>query len=397
MSDMRHVSVLIESSRAFGRGLIEGVARWIRERGNWSTYFEPRDLASPAPRWLRSWKGDGILVRLDSHEMLEEVLATGVPAVDVRRNLIDSPLPQVGGDNPRMIQIAFEHFVSAGLTNFGFCGIPVGIDRFMDLRRSSFFGLVEQSGSVVHSFDVQEDRDRRITDWEREIDRLAEWIRSLPTPIGILACDDHHGLQVLDACRRAGVPVPDEIAVVGINNDPVICQLAFPPMSSVDPGGPRIGYAAAACLDNLMSGGKPPPEPLVIEPTGLVVRQSSDMVAIDDPELARAVRFIRQHACSGIRIRDILDEVPLSRSVLERKFRSLLNRTPHAEIQRIRIARARQLLLESDLSLRDIAECTGFSGEKYFSDAFHRETGVRPGAFRRTHGRSGAKALLRQL
>lgn len=397
MSNMRHVSVLIESSRAFGRGLIDGVARWIRERGNWSTFFEPRDLASPAPRWLRTWKGDGILVRLDDHQMLEAVLATGVPAVDVRCNLIDSPLPQIGGDNRRMIQIGFEHFVSAGLTNFGFCGIPTGIDRFMDLRRSSFVELVEQTGATVHSFEVREDPDRRISDWESEIDRLAEWMRELPKPIGILACDDHHGLQVLDAARRAGVAVPDQVAVVGINNDPVICQLAFPPMSSIDPGGPRIGYAAAACLENLMAGGDPPGKHVIIEPTGLFIRQSSDMVAIDDAELAQAVRFIRQHACDGIRIRDILDEIPLSRSVLERKFRALLNRTPHAEIQRIRITRARQLLLESDLSLRDIADCTGFSGEKYFSDAFHRETGVRPGAFRRTHGRSSAQALLRQI
>lgn len=183
---------------------------------------------------------------------------------------------------------------------------------------------------------------------------------------------------------------------VGINNDPVLCQLAYPPMSSVDPDGLRIGYAVAACLDRMMRGRRPPRKPIRIEPRGLVVRQSSDVVAVDDRDLAAALRFIRDRACSGIRIRDVLREVPLSRSVLERKFREYLDRSPHDEILRIRIARARELLVESDLSLCEVAVRAGFSNEKDLSDAFHREVGVRPGAFRKERWRTGVSPRERR-
>ena len=384
MRRVRHVAVLVESSRGYGRGLIEGIAQYSREHGTWSIYFEPHDLDSSPPKWLRTWSGDGILVRLDDVRMLEAVLAAGVPAVDVRGRLHDSPLPLVGGDNREMTRLVFQHLREQGLRQFAFCGLPAGSgdNRFLDLRRSTFLGLAQQVGCCCHVFEISGDEQHSAPDWEQEIDRMAQWLRDLPKPIGVMACDDHRGFQLLDACRREEIVVPDEVAVVGVNNDTVLCHLAHPPLSSIDPGAVRIGYEAAACLDEMMQGRATPREPVFLEPWRLVVRQSSDVIAVEDRDVAAALRYIRTHACLGIRVEDLLREFATSRSSLERRFRRHVGRTPKSEILRVQMNQAQLLLADSELPISEIARRTGFGNEKYFSDAFVRELGLRPGAYR---------------
>lgn len=383
MRRIRHIAVLIESSRGYGRRLIEGVARYARDHGPWSIYFEPHDLDAPPPRWLHNWKGDGIVVRLNDRRMLNAVLSTGAPAVDVRGRFHDVPLPLVGSDNPRMARLAFEHLLNQGLRHFAFCGVPLGANRFLDLRRSTFVQLAQNASHPCEVFEISGNEQQSASDWEQETDRMVEWLRSLPKPVGVMACDDHRGFQVLDACRRGEILVPDCVAVVGINNDPVLCHLAYPPLSSVDPGAVRIGYEAAMTLDRMMQGQPCPRDPVFLEPLHLVVRQSSDVIAIADRDVAAALRFIRDHACSRIGVDDVLRQLPISRSALERKFKQHLGRTPKAEILRVQLAQARMLLAESDLPLSEVALRTGFGNEKYFSDAFLRELGMRPGAFRK--------------
>ena len=397
MKTMPRVAVLVESSRAFGRGLIEGIANYSRTHGPWSMYFEPQGLGFAPPAWLSNWKGDGILVRIDDQRMVDAVMATGLPALDLRGRL-DTPLPFIGIRNEAVTKLVFEHLRDRGLRAFAFCGIAKGKIRALDWRREHFVRHVEAAGFRC---DVYTDDDRKTTkaartvsssgkppqdplaiDWETEQEALADWVRSLPKPIGIMACHDPRGYQLVDACRRAGVLVPDEVAIVGVDNDPVLCQMADPPLTSVDPDGARIGFTAASWLDRMMCGEPGPSSTVLLEPKGLIARRSSDMLAIDDPEIARAVRYIRDHACEGVRVPDLLAEVAMSRSVLERRFRKVLGRTLKAEMLRVQIDRAKQLLSETDLLLADIAQRTGFTGDKYFSDAFCHQTGLRPTAYR---------------
>lgn len=376
-----HVAVLIETSRAYGRGLLEGVARYVREHGPWSIYFRPHGLGEPPPSWLRRWKGHGILARIDNRETARAVRATGLPAVDLRGRLPDLGLPRVGVDNGVLARLAFAHLAERGFRQFAFCGLPHGEHPHMDQRREDFCRLVEQAGYTCAVFEPR--RGSRPLAWEREQEQMAEWLRRLAKPVGIMASHDDRGQQLLDACRRAGVLVPEQAAVISVENDTILCGLATPPLTSIDVNAPRVGYEAAALLARLMAGEKPTRPRVLLDLCRIVTRQSTDVLALDAPDLAQAIRFIREHACAGINVADVLAAVPLSRSVLERQFRHVLGRTPKAEILRVQLERARQLLAETDLPLAAVAAKTGFRTEKYFGDIFHRKVGERAGAYRR--------------
>jgi LacI family transcriptional regulator len=367
------VAVLIESSRALGRGIIEGIASYSRLHGPWSMYFEPQGLGAAPPDWLSTWDGDGILARIDDQVMADAVLATGLPAIDLRGRLPDLDLPFIGGNNESITRLAFDHLRDRGLRHFAFCGVPAGPKR----RRKASSQNSETGTPGIPAADFG------TRGWEEEQADLASWVDSLPKPVGIMACHDPRGYQLVDACRRASVQVPDQVAIVAVDNDPVLCLMANPPMTSIDTDGIRTGYQAASRLHHMMIGEADAAAPMFIEPKKLVARRSSDMLAIDDPDIARAVRFIRDHACDGVRVDAVVRHVAMSRSVFERRFKKILGRTPKAELLRIQIGRSCQLLTETDLGMAAIADQAGFSNEKYFSDAFFRQTKQRPTDYRR--------------
>ena len=214
--------------------------------------------------------------------------------------------------------------------------------------------------------------------------QLAKWLAGLPKPVGIMACYDIKAQQVLDVCRELDLAVPEQVAVIGADNDHLLCNLSDPPLSSVIPNSRRAGYEAARLLDQMMFGEKVDNNAVLVRPLGIETRQSTDTLAIEDAEIAEALRFIRRHASSGINVGDVLKAVPLSRRVLESRFRKLLGRTPHEEIVRQRIGRVQQLLSETELSLREIADRTGFEHAEYLSVAFKQATGQTPTQFRKS-------------
>lgn len=379
--------MLIESSRAYGRGLIEGVMRYSREQGDWSLSFEPRGLEAPPP-WLFTWRGDGILARLPRVEMARAVAAKGLPVVDLYSSARPSGLPMVGGDNPLIAQLALDHFWERGLRHFAYCGLPAEENRYIAQRGQDFTRLAQAAGGSCALFDAETSA-LAVPDWEREQERIADWLRTLPKPVGVLACFDERGFQVINACRQAGLRVPEEIAVLAVGNDALLCEMATPAMSSVDLDAQGTGYEAAALLNRLMHGARPPRRPICIAPRGVVARRSTDVLTVEDADVAAALRFIRERAAEGLRVEDVLRHVAVSSSVLERKFRRFLGRTPKAELLRVQMARARELLAETDLPLKEVSQRCGFTGEKYFSDAFCRVTGVRPGVYRRQRRGSG--------
>lgn len=383
MPRTRHVAVLIETSRSYGRGLLEGVTRFHQEHGHWSIYFEPHGIDDPPPPWLRRWSGDGILVRVNNARMARAVQDTGLPAVELRIRLPRRNWASVGIHNLSVAIYAANHLLERGLRQFAFCGITPKTHLAMDVRRGHFIDCIARAGHVCADFDSR--RWATLT-WEQRLDRLVRWVRRLPKPVGVMACNDDWGHHLLEACRRAGVAVPDEVAVIGVDNDPILCNLAAPGLSSIDVNTPRIGYEAAALLERMMRGASAPRDHVQIEPVGVVPRRSTDILAIEDRDLAAALRFIREHACEGIRIPDVLRAVPLSRSGLERRCRDALGRSPKQEILRLQIERAKTLLLGSDQRVKWIAASVGFQSAKYFSDAFERAVGVRPETFRQRLG-----------
>ncbi|MDX1564183.1 MAG: substrate-binding domain-containing protein, partial [Phycisphaeraceae bacterium] len=199
----------------------------------------------------------------------------------------------------------------------------------------------------------------------------------------VMACNDLMGQQVLNASRAVGVSIPEEVAVIGVDNDELFCDLSDPPLSSVEPNTEKIGYEAAGLLDRMMQGEPPPSAKVFIDPMGVVTRQSTDVLAIEDRHVAAAVSFIRQHACDGINVEDVLQHVRIPRSSLERRFSASIGRTPKAEIVRVQIERVKQLLAATDYILPRIAELAGFKHPEYMSVVFKQKTGRTPGQYRK--------------
>jgi LacI family transcriptional regulator len=380
MLKRRRVALLIEASNAYARGLLEGIAAYVRHHQSWSIYLpEQRRGDAPPPSFSR-WHGDGLIARIETAVLAEAVRRLGLPTIDVSAAREIPAIPWVETDDELIARLAIDHFLERGYRHLAYCGDP----RFnwSKWRCEHFRRLADEAGATCQLYGAGGPLP---VSWQAEHAKLVRWVTTLPRPVGILACYDIKAQQLLDACRDAGAAVPEEVAVLGVDNDPVLCELSDPPLSSVIPDARRTGYLAAELLDRWMAGERVPAEAHRISPRGIQTRQSTDVLAIDDEAIAAVVRLIRQHACEGISVADLLREVPLSRRVLESRFMRYMGRSPHAEILRVKLSRAKQLLLETDLSVAAIAGLAGFEHPEYLSVAFKRETGFRPHAFRRQH------------
>jgi LacI family transcriptional regulator len=383
MKTRRRVALFIETSNSYGRGLLRGINTYVKEHGLWSTFLPEQESGEQSGHfWLGgNWTGEGILARVETRETAQMLASAALPIVNVSTTNLLPEAPKLIPDEEAIAELAVNHFVERGFKHFAFSG-----DRrfnWSDCRGEHFTRLVEKIGGTCSENEVGLVRENGASLWEQEQRKVAEWIRRLPKPVGILACHDFRGWQILEVCRAIGVAVPDEVAVIGVDNDELLCELSDPPLSSIMLDHCRTGYEAASLLDRWMAG-KPPQKGLVksIKPLGVATRKSTDVLAIADPEITKAVRYIREHACDGIRVENVLKVVPLSRRVLEHRFKKLLGHTPHEEILRLQFQRVVQLLCETDLPLAAISERAGFRHPEYMSVAFKARFGVPPSQYR---------------
>ena len=290
-----------------------------------------------------------------------------------------------------MAQLAAEHLLERGFTRFGFCGLPRGVHPHMDELCDEFVAQIARANCHCDVFlarrgpqrgEAWERQQNRLAQWRDQQRRISQWIDTLPKPAAVMACYDDRALQVLDACRRAGVAVPEQVAVISADNDEYLCEMAIPSLTSIDENAAHIGYQAAALLDSLMDGQPPPAARLLVPPRGVVARQSTDLLAIEDQHVVRAMRFVREHACYGIRPRDVVAQIPLSRVALAVRFKAAVGHTIGAEIQRVQIRRVQELLAESELPIKQIAHRAGFRYVEYMTRLFRRLTGQTPAEFR---------------
>lgn len=246
-----HIALLVETSLASGRDVLLGIARYVREHGPWSIFQEPRGLEAGPPPWLKDWQGDGIIARLQDESVSEAVAATGLPAVDVLGVAPHPKIPLVHVKDEAIAIMAAEHLIERGFRHFGFCGVRSV--NWSDRRSAAFVRRVTAAGGDVSVYLLPRKSTTRAL-WEQQQDRLAQWLRGLPKPAGVMACNDPRGQLVLEACRRVGILAPDEVAVIGVDNDEPICELCDPPLTSVYGDLKRVGYEAAALLDRMMRG-----------------------------------------------------------------------------------------------------------------------------------------------
>lgn len=375
----RHVALLVETSLGPGRDILRGITRYIREHEVWSLFHEPRSLVEDPPHWLKTWKGDGIIARVQHRDIAEAVLAAGVPVVDVLGVVSDPAFPVVHVDDARIAALVAEHLLERGFHHFAFFGIQ---DENWSERRMEGFRAALPANRRVAILEVPR-KALTLTPWEHRQDALARWLSGLPKPVGVMVASDQLGPHLLEACRRAGILVPEELAVVGVDNDETLCDVCNPPLSSVDAGHMLVGYRAAALLDAMMAGESIPLSPVYLEPRTLVVRTSSDVIATEDRLVTAALGIIRLHACEGLQAADVVAQLPVSRSVLQRRFRQETGCSIQEEIIRVRLSRARQLLAETDLPLAEIAERCGFTHQEYMGAKFKAHAGKTPAEYRR--------------
>jgi len=380
MSRAPHILLIIETSLAYGRGVLQGISRYVVAHRPWSMYLDQRELLAQPPAWLESWEGDGIICRSTTRELATHIRRMHIPIVDLCDVYDDLGLPRISTNHHAVGQMAAAHLLERGFRQFAFCGFS-GHDWSLR-RRDGFLDAMREAGCECALFESPWETTRDHS-WEEQQQGIGDWLSQLPKPLGVLASNDLRGQQVLDACRREDLAVPEAVAVIGVDNDDLLCGLCAPPLSSVILNSQRVGYEAAAMLDRLMRETPDEPPHLSIEPLGVMTRQSTDVLAIDDPLVASAVKYIREHACQGIAVEDVLKHVPLSRSILEKRFRKFLKRSPQEEIRNVQLKRIKELLAKTDLSLEQIAHLAGYEHSEYMSVVFKREVGQTPGNFRR--------------
>lgn len=364
--------VMVCAERGNDRHFVEGMLRYSHER-------EPVEFLLTSPE---DKLGDCRNIQGFIYEGREE------PWRDCTQRLLDTGKPAValndasGFDCYRVIcddyaigRMGFEHLRELGLQHFAYYGLSEA--KYTNRRLAGFQEAAHKAG-----FEVALPSNEPL--WKPDNEpRQQKWLKKLPKPVGLMTAVIEHGLEIMRICHRANQVVPDQIAVLTVDDDELASQMVFPSLSTIETGAGQIGYLAVELLAKLVRGERPKEKTIVVPPGELIVRQSTDMLAIDDPLLSSAVRFIRQHACDGIHMRDVLQHVPMSRRGLEYAFQRTLNRTVHDEILRVRLGKASQLLHSTDLSLAHICAKTAFTSASDFCRNFRREIGLSPMAYRR--------------
>lgn len=380
----KNVALIIESSRSYGRSLLRGIAQFSRTKGNWSLLHEEMTIDATLPSWLAESEVDGIIARLDNH-IIDPLRRLNIPIVDVRCRRNYTGIPQVETDDREVARLVFEHLWQRGFRRFAFCGYRGA--HFSETRLNCFRELVSAENCPLSVYETDGANEDSLTSIERsgvlDVKPLSTWLSGLQPPTGLFVCNDIRGQQALNACRKLRISVPDDFGVIGVDDDDAICPLSDPPLSSVRPDAEYIGYRAAEILARLMSGETPSINTEYIPPIGVAQRLSTQVIAVEDRDVALACRFIRENAGIGIDVSDVVNLTRLSRRQLERRFRIALNRTPHQEITAAQIARVKQLLTETDLPLEQLAPLAGYDYKEHLSAVFKRETGETPGRFRR--------------
>jgi len=377
----RSVALVIETSNEYARGLLRGILRYQREHERWTIDLPEQHRGADPPRWLRRYPGDGILARIETESIARAVRAAKLPVVDLSaaRKLVE--IPWVETDDRQIAELAVEHFRTRGLRQLAFCGETNF--NWATWRRDAFVQAAKKNDLSVEVFDLHSDTADQT--WSRQRPRLLNWVERLPEPCGLMAAYDSLARRLLDLCREAGREVPNSIAVLGVDDDPLLCQLASPPLSSVIPDAEQAGYVAAEQLDALMSGTRVAATGTFFPPLGIATRRSTDTLAVDDRDVEAAARYILAHACDGIRVADVVGVTQLTRRVLEVRFKTLLGSTPHELIIATRLKKAEALLRETSLPLERIADRCGIEHAEYLSVLFRKHRGTTPGKYRQLH------------
>ncbi len=349
------------------RLIMEGIADYADHHRRWQVVLELTSSAEP----ILQGGVDGMIVAESYHTTREPLRQTTIPAVRVTGVPSDDGPPWVIVDNREVGRMGARYLADLGLKHLMY--VPEHDAPISQHRREGFLEVCRERGIVGGVIEPAVSNNPA---------RLQKCIAAFDQPVGLMAMNDHKALEISRACRAAGKRIPEQVAVMGVGNESETCRLVDPPLTSIDHGVRRVGYEAARLLDEWLTTGRRPQQSVTIQPIGVVPRHSTDLLAIDDPDVVAALRFIRSHTDQAIKVKDVLQHVAMSRRTLEMHFRAAVGRSIHDEIMRVRIEQAKNLLATSDWTMPHVADLCGFALASQFSFVFRRETGETPQQYR---------------
>ena len=383
---MKRIGILIERQRAYGRSICLGISRFAQEHADWSIrMLEWADADNPR----RLHEFDGFIVRILNDRLARTFLNTGKPVVDVFH---EREWPGVSSvdQHARIIgQLAARHFIEHKFTRFAFCGFNGR--SYSDKRRAAFTqclrlnhfecSVYDSPPSAISDFDNTIIRQERLS-FGTDNRRLEKWIRSLSKPVAVFCSHDLRAYQLIETCRRCGIRIPEEVSVLGVDNDELVCNFVTPTLSSIDLNGDLVGYTAASVLSDRLASPGDPPCHIRIKPSRLVGRQSTQTYPMDPPWLSDALVFIRGNITRNLTAADVFAHVGRSHTLVSQAFKEKLGTTVQKEIQRSRLVEAKRLITSTDLPFTDIAQRAGFGSLQYFCTSFTAAFGKPPSQFR---------------
>lgn len=380
----RQIGLFLPPTPGYLSDVVMGVQEFARSTNGW--VVEVCYTLAIAENSTCVWKPDGILVNASDGDWQPLIKKLGVPTVQIGGQAIPD-LPRVVTDNEAIAQMAARHFLQRGFRNFAYLGY--GSMGWSRERGQAYIKALADAGYECHTMLAAQGEIHALG----VCGPLAAWVKQLPKPVAIFACHDRAAMLAGHACAHVGCEMPDDVAILGVDNNAMECGFTSPPISSIMGSARRIGYQAAELLDRMMRGEAVPHEPQRVAPAGVAARGSTDIYASDDPDLVAALNYIRDHAGEPIEVGDVAKATIVTRRMLERKFRALMNRSPREHILWAHVEQAKSLLINTNLSILDVALRSGFPSSSKFSTVFKRETSLSPMAFRRLYGSVAAVPL----
>lgn len=381
MRSYPRVALVFKTRLEENQRILNAISKYNRFHENWTAFVDDQAISQQDPAWLLENKWDGVIVGHTAPELLNRCQEEGIPIVDLSDNLqCHDHIPKIRPDNPAIGHKGGEYFAEKGFSNFAFCGFESEV--WSNARESGFVESLKLMGHVCETFNTDYSKIVEPKWNTQEESRIRDWLKTIPKPVGLLCCNDLRALQVMNACRNLKLEVPEDVSILGINNEIVRCELSYPQLSSIPVNAEYYGYLAAKTITELINGKSPKNMEVLIEPLDVVTRRSSDFLSVEDKHVTAALQLIKSRACKGITVEEVVKQIHVSRSLLERRFRKYLGKSPQAEIRNVQIQKVKQLLVETDYTLAHIAELAGFEHPEYMSVVFKKMHQTTPNQFR---------------
>jgi LacI family transcriptional regulator len=384
MNTIYKVLLLIDFSEAYGRGILRGIAKYAQFFGPWMfcrmpIYHRSEGDMEEIVKWAEQWGANGIVAHIYNEDEARQLIQSGIPVIAQDSIERFNNIPNITGLYRETGRMAAEHFLHRGFTKFAFYGFENIV-----WSRERLEGFSQQIVSAGYETLIyQHPKQEKTNLWSYKASPLSEWLKSLPKPIAIMASDDNQGQQVLEACKITGINVPEQVAIIGVDNDEVVCNLSEPPLSSISLNTEKAGYETAQLMHKMMDSQKLILQNIYVEPMHIITRRSSDIFAIEDKELAKALQFIYYNYKEPIQVDDVVKATLLSRRVLEKRFAEVLGKTILEEINSLRIEHVSKMLVETNFSISEIASLSGYADERNLSRFFKSRKQISPLAYRK--------------